>query len=99
MAAPSKLGIIEFFRRRRGPRRCLGGRGGSHPRLLVGPRQGAVPGPLVAPQVALRRGGVFLHIKIPRKFSSNSENISISDFLKYKNSKNREVALGILSIG
>ena len=75
------------------------GRGGSHPHLLVGPRQGGVPGPWVAPQVALRRAGVFLRIKIPRKFSSDSENISTSDFLKYKNCKNRELTLGILSIG
>ena len=60
---------------------------------------GAIPGPWVAPQVALRRGGAFLRIKISRKFSSNSENISKSDFLKYKNNKSRELALGILSIG
>ena len=64
MAALSVLGQKEFYRHRRGPRRRPGGRGGSHPRLQVGPWQGAVPGPWVA----LRRGGVFLRIKIPRKF-------------------------------
>ena len=85
--------------RRRGPRRCPWGRGGSHRRLQVGPWHGTVPSPWVAPQVALRRGGVFLRIKILCKFSANSENISKSDFLKFKNSKNRELALGILSIG
>ena len=45
-----------------------------------GAMAGGRPWPLGGPQVALRRGGVFLRIKIPRKFSSNSENISRSDF-------------------
>ena len=74
-----------------------------HGRVPPAPPGGAAAGgrpwPLGGPQVALRRGGVLLRIKIARKFSSNSENISRSDFLKYKNCKNRELALGIFSIG
>ena len=38
-------------------------------------------------------------IKNRRKVSSNSENISRSNFLQQKQDKNRELALGILSIG
>ena len=50
MAALSVLGQKGFYRRRRGPRRCPGGRGWSHPRPMVGPWQGAVPGPWVPPR-------------------------------------------------
>ena len=68
MATPTFLGFMGFYRLRRGPRRCLGGRGGSHPSLLVGLWQGAVPGPWVAPQVPLRSSGVFRPIKNLCKF-------------------------------
>ena len=82
--------------RRRGPRGRPRSRGGSHLRVQVGPQQQAAPALWVAPQAALWSIGVFSRIKNLRKFSSNSENISRSNFLKYKN---RELALGILSIG
>ena len=98
MAAPTFLGLMGFYRRRRGPRRCPGV-GRVPPTPPSGAAAGGHPWPLGGPQVAVRCGGVFLRIKIPRKFSPNSENISRSDFLKYKNNKNRELAMGILSIG
>ena len=99
MAVPTFLGLMGFYRRQRGPRGCPQGRGGSHPWVALGPRQGAAPSLWVAPQVALLAPVIICPVKNRRKFSSNSENISRSDFLKYKNSENRELALGILSIG
>ena len=76
MAAPSFLGLMGFYRRRRGPRGCPTGRGGSHPRVALGPRQGAAPGLWVASQVALWSPGAFHRIKILRKFLAQSDEIS-----------------------
>ena len=44
MDAPTFLGFLGFYRRRREPRRWPTGRGRSHPRVALGPRQGAAPG-------------------------------------------------------
>ena len=99
MAAPTFLGLMCIYRRRRGSRRWPTGRGGSHPRVPPRLRQQAAGALWVASEAALQSSGVLFRIKKFRKFSSNSENISRTDFLKYKNSKNRELALGILSIG
>ena len=85
MAALSVLGQKGFYRHRRGPRRCPGGRGGPHP--------------WVHPPALLRIGTSSWRIKNPQKFPARSENISRSKFLKQKDSKNSELALGILSIG
>ena len=62
---------------------------------MAGGRMCPVSGPSGSPWSS----GVLFRIKNLRKFLSNSENIFRSDFLKYKNCKNRELALGILSIG
>ena len=99
MAASTFLGHEAIYRRRRWPRGCPTGRGGSHPRVDPRPRQQAAPGLWAAPRAAVWCPGAFHHVRIPRKFWSNSENISRSKFLKQKDSKNRELALGILSIG
>ena len=64
------------------------GKGGSHPWVHPGPWQGAACALWFASEAALRSLGVLFRIKNLRKFSSNSEN-----------NKNRELALGILSIG
>ena len=53
----------------------------------------------VASQAAPRNPSSSWRKNNPRKFWSNSKNISRSKFLKQKDSKNRELALGILSIG
>ena len=52
-----------------------------------------------APWVALLDTVFICPIKNCRKFSSNSKNISRSNFLQQKQHKNRELVLGILSIG
>ena len=65
----------------------------SHPRVGPAPRLWVPPG------VALLAPVLISTIKNHRKFSPNSENISRSKFLKQKQDKNRELALGILSIG
>ena len=98
MSGLSVLGQKRFYRCRRGPRRCPGGKGGPHPRVQ-GAQQAPACGPWVAPQVALRSSGVFRRIKIPVNFQLNLTIFPVVDFLKYKNSKTRKLALGILSIG
>ena len=80
----------------RGPPR---GRGGLWPRPPLDPRVGPALGLWVPPGVALLVPVLIYSIKNHRKFSSNSENISISNFLQQNQHKNRELALGILSIG
>ena len=63
------------------------------------PQVGPSPGLWVSPGVALLAPVLISSIKNYRKFSSNSENIFRSNFLQQKHDKNREQALGILSIG
>ena len=63
------------------------------------PRQRGASAPWASPPAPLRSGTWSWRIKIPQKFPARSENISRSKFLKQKDSKNRELALGILSIG
>ena len=75
------------------------GQGRAPPTGPCGAADRGRPGPWVAPQAALWSVTSSCRINIPRKFSSNSENISRSRFFEIKNSKNRELALGILSIG
>ena len=75
------------------------GRGGPHPRVHLGPRQGGASALWASPPALLRTGTSSWQIKIPRKIPVQSENIFRSKFLKQKDSKNRELALGILSIG
>ena len=75
------------------------GRGGPRPRPPSHPRVGPAPGLWVPPGVALLAPVLISSIKNRRKFSSNSENISRSNFLQQNQHKNRELALGILSIG
>ena len=99
MAALSVFGQKGFYRRRRASRRGPRGRGGPHPRVHLDPRQGGAPALWASPPALLRTGTSSWQIKIPRKFPVQSENISRSKFLKQKDSKNRELALGILSIG
>ena len=68
---------------------------------LAGPPWDAAGGasaPWASPLAPLRSSTWSWHIKIPQKFPVRSENISRSKFLKQKDSKNRELALGILSI-
>ena len=74
-------------------------RGGSHLRVQGGPRPGVAPGLCGSTEAVLRAPVFICSIKNPRKFSSNFENISRSNFLQEKHDKNRELALGILSIG
>ena len=64
-----------------------------------GPRQEVVPALWVAPRAALWCPSAFRRVKIPRKFSSIPRIFPEVNFLKYKNSKNRKLALVILSIG
>ena len=99
MGASMLLGQKAIYWRRRGSRRCPRGRGGSHPRPRVGPRQEAVPALRVASGAPLRTLSSSWRKNNLRKFWSNSANISRSKFLKQKDSKNRELAPGILSIG
>ena len=99
MAALSVLGQKGFYWRRRGPRGCSRSRGGPHPRVQVGPRMPVAPGLWVPPGVALLPPVLIFSIKNRRKFSSNSENIFRSNFLQQNQHNNRELALGILSIG
>ena len=68
MAASTFLGLMGFYKHRRGPRGCPKGRGGSHPRVDPRPRQGAAPGLWVAPQAPLWSSGVLFGIKNLRKF-------------------------------
>ena len=75
------------------------GRDGPRPRPPFYPRVGPALGLWVPPGVALLATLLISSIKNRRKFSSNSENISRSNFLQQKHGKNRELALGILSIG
>ena len=98
-AAPMFLGFSGFYRRRSEPRRWTTGRGGSHLHPPLGHGRGP-PAPCGSPpRLPFGLQVSYVAIKNLYKFSSNSENISRSKFLKYKNSKNRELALGILSIG
>ena len=99
-----KFTMIFYSRNEEGSQKGDPGRnpqpwGGSHPRPRVGPRQEAVPALSVASGAPLRTPSSSWRKNNPRKFRSNSENISRSKFLKQKDSKNRELALGILSIG
>ena len=86
-----------------GPKGSLGGhpqgRGGLLPRPHLEPWQEAVPALWVASSAPLRSLSSSWRKNNPRKILSNSVNISRSKFLKQKDSKNRELALGILSIG
>ena len=75
------------------------GTGGRRPRPPLDPRLGPAPGLWVPPGVALPALVLISSIKNRRKFSSYSENISRSNFLQQNQHKNRELALGILSIG
>ena len=74
-------------------------RGDLWSRPRVHPWVGPAPGLWVPPGVALLAPFLICPIKNPRKFSSNSENILRSNFLKQKHHKNRELSLGTLSIG
>ena len=74
-------------------------RGGSLPWPHLDPRQEAAPALWVASGAPLRSLSSSWRKNNPRKVSSNSENIPRSKFLKQKDSKNRELALGILVIG
>ena len=65
------------------------------PFVPVGPWPGVAPGPWVVPQDALWSSASFCR----RKLSSNSENISRSNFYEIENRKNRELTLGIFLIG
>ena len=96
MAASTFLGFSGFYRSRRGPRGCPRSRGGPHPRVQVGPRLLAAPGLWVAPQAPHWSSGVFRRIKISVNFEGNPTIYPVLTFLKYKN---KELALGILSIG
>ena len=96
MAAPSVLGQKGFYRRRRGPRRCPGGRGGPHPRVQGGPRQAPACGPWVPPQVALRSSGVFRRIKNLRKFLGHSDGISCCDFSEIQKQQKQGTGTGHL---
>ena len=80
------LGQKAIYRRR--------GRPGQVP--PVAPPQAASRG---RPQADLWSSDSFFRIKNLRKLSSNSENISRSNFSEIENNKNRELALGILLIG
>ena len=75
------------------------GTGGRLPRPPSLPRVGPAPGLWVPPRVALLAPVLISSIKNHHKFSSNFENISISNFLQQNQHKNRELALDILSIG
>ena len=70
-------------------------RGGSHPRAR-GRRQEAVPALWVAPRGALWSSGVFRRVKILRKFSSSSENISRSKFSEIQKQPKQETGTGYL---
>ena len=96
---PDVFRVNRYLSVSRGARRPPGGRGGTHPRVLVGSRPGVAPGPWVALQVGLRSPTSSWKIKNICKFWRNSENISRSRFSEIENGKNRELALGILSIG
>ena len=74
-------------------------RGGSLPRPHLDPWQEAAPTLWVASSAPLQSLSSSWHKNNPHKVSPNSENIYRSKFLKQKDSKNRELALGILSIG
>ena len=75
------------------------GRGSPPPRPPLDLRVGPAPGLWVPPVDALLAAVLISSIKNLRKFSSNSENISRSNFLQQNQHKNRKLALGILSIG
>ena len=99
---PQGLGFFHlgwFYRRQRRSRGCTMGRGGLWPRPPLDPRVGPAPGLWVPPGVALLAPVLISSIKNHHKFSSNSENISRSNFLQQKKHKNSELVLGILSIG
>ena len=88
-----------IYRRRRASEGVPEGQGRPAAAAPLDPRVGPAPGLWASPGVALLAPVLISSIKNPRKFSSNSENISRSNFLKQKQHKNRELALGILSIG
>ena len=73
--------------------------GGPHPPAKGGPRQEAAPALWDSSRAALLTRSSSWRIINLRKFPVQSENISRSKFVKQKDSKNRELALGILSIG
>ena len=75
------------------------GQGRAPPAGPGGPTARGRPGPWVSPQDALWSSASFYRIKNRRKLLSNSENIFRSNFSEIENSKNRELALGILLIG
>ena len=74
------------------------GAGGLRPRPHLDPRWEPIPILWASPRVALLAPFLISSIKNLREFSSNSENISRSNFLQQFQHKNRELALGILSI-
>ena len=96
MVASTILGHEAIYRRRGGPRRRPRSRGGPHPRGGPRPRLLAVPAMWVAPQVTLWSLGVFWRIKIPRKFSAHSENISCDRFSEIQKQQKQETGTGHL---
>ena len=96
---PGEIRSIMFLQASRGAEAAPSGHGRALPAGLGGTAPRDCPWPLGGPQVALWSLASSWRIKQLCKFLCTSKNISRSGFFEIENNKNKELALGILSIG
>ena len=96
---PNFLGLRATYRRRGGAGRCRGRLRAHQARPRVGLRLAPFWEPPGSPLSLLRTLSSFRVNTDVRQFWAFSENIFLSTFLEYKNSRKQQVALSILLIG